>query len=82
MNQARLQKGQREKARREKAAAKSARKQARRDESEPEVAPPTSEEASVLAQLAALHERFDAGEVTFDEFELAKAELTECLDVG
>ncbi|MET0143892.1 MAG: hypothetical protein ABW328_03780 [Ilumatobacteraceae bacterium] len=82
MSQARFQKQQREKARREKAAAKFARKQERRDGKEPEGAPITaSEEAATLAQLAALHARFDAEEMTFEEFELAKSQLTERLDV-
>jgi len=73
---------QREKERRERAAAKSARKEERREGVQPEVAPITpSEEASVLAQLAALHARFEAEEITFEEFEVAKAELTERLEV-
>jgi hypothetical protein len=39
------------------------------------------DQAIVLAELAELHERFDAGLITFDDFELAKQELTDQLDV-
>jgi hypothetical protein len=82
VSQARFQKQQREKARREKAAAKSARKQERR--SDRDDTPPTtsaSEEAEVLTELAALHARFESGEITFDEFVTAKEELTQRLDI-
>jgi hypothetical protein len=82
VSQARFQKQQREKARREKAAAKWARKQARsseRDEAPP--APPAFDEAEVLAELAALHARFDAGEIPFEDFVTAKEDLTQRLSV-
>jgi hypothetical protein len=36
----------------------------------------------VLAELASLHARFEADEITFDDFELAKAELMERLRVN
>ena len=82
MSQARFQKQQREKARREKAAAKWARRQERR--SDRNDAPPrtaASEEAEVLTELAALHARFDAGEIPFDDFVTAKEELTQRLNI-
>lgn len=82
MNQARFQKQQREKARREKAAAKWARRQARsneRDDATP--SPPAFDEAEVLIDLAALHARFDAGEIPFEDFVTAKEELTQRLNI-
>lgn len=81
MSQARFQKQQREKARRERAAAKWARR-AERDNATPPEPQPLRDQATVLAELAALHERFDAGLITFDDFEGAKQELTEQLDVS
>ena len=39
------------------------------------------DQAAVLADLTALHERFDAGQLTFDDFEAAKQQLMEQLDV-
>lgn len=85
MSQARFQKMQREKARQEKAAAKAARREARQIESEnaDEAAPPDdADQAAVLAELAALHERFEAGDVTFDDFTEAKEALTERLHIS
>jgi hypothetical protein len=78
MNQARFQKQQREKARREKAAAKWARKEARATAAADEVpadAPAELDEEKVLAQLAELHQSFEAGTITFEDFEDAKADL-------
>lgn len=72
MNQARFQKQQREKARREKAAAKFARKEARAtaaDEGDPADGPAMLDEETVLTQLAELHQRFEAGTITFEDFE-------------
>ena len=82
MSQARFQKQQREKARREKAAAKFAKKAERREEESPP-APSLSDadQAALLAELAALHARFDAGEIEFDDFTEAKDDLTRRLDV-
>jgi hypothetical protein len=81
MSQARFQKQQREKARREKAAAKSARRVERREAANADDEPATQiDEAVVLAQLAELHERFDAGAITFDDFSDAKEALIGQLD--
>lgn len=82
MNQARFQKQQREKARREKAAAKWARRDERREAASAEEPPAaTVDEAAVLARLAALHEQFEAGAITFEDFSDAKEELIRQLDV-
>jgi hypothetical protein len=87
MSQARFQKRMREKARQDKARAKRARKQNRAEEAEEaEVAsqgdePPAAPEPVVLDQLAALHERFEADEIDFEEFEQRKHELFAQLDV-
>lgn len=76
MSQARFQKQQREKARREKAAAKWERREERREAKPSDAEPLTAaDEAAVLAALAALHEQFDAGTVTFDDFSVARDEL-------
>ena len=82
MSQARFQKQQREKAQREKAAAKWAKREERRDakQAQEPVAPPTDQTA-VLAEVADLHARFEAGEVEFDDFVDAKEQLMARLDV-
>ena len=82
MNQARFQKQQREKARKEKAAAKEARREERRsaDESTDEPVDAVDQDV-VLAELAALHQRYEAGEVEFEDFLEAKDELTARLDI-
>jgi Gas vesicle protein G len=83
MSQARFQKQQRERAKREKAQAKAARKEERAAAQPVEggaaVLPP---QAGVLEDLAALHRRFDDGDIEFEDFEAAKQELLERLDVG
>ncbi len=78
MSQARFQKQQREKARREKAAAKLVRREERRSgEADAADQPSTpAEQAGVLDELAALHSRFSAGTVSFEDFEAAREELT------
>jgi hypothetical protein len=83
MSQARFQKQQREKARREKAAAKWARRVERREAANAadDVVTQPADEAKVLTELAELHERFDAGAITFDEFTDAKDALIGRLDV-
>jgi hypothetical protein len=81
VSQARFQKQQREKARRERAAAKSARRVERNNAATVELPAPVPDQAVVLADLAELHERFDAGQMTFEDFEIAKEQLTEQLDV-
>lgn len=82
MSQASFQKQQRERARKERAAAKAARKEERRAEVVPDEAPTTAtDEAKVLDALAALHARFEAGGMAFEDFEAARDELTARLSV-
>lgn len=81
MSQARFQKQQREKARRERAAAKWAKRAERANADAPEPAEPVREQADVLAELATLHARFDAGEMSFEDFEITKQQVTDQLDV-
>ena len=47
----------------------------------PEPAAPARDQSAVLADLAAVHARFDAGEMTFEDFEVTKQRLTEQLEV-
>lgn len=79
MSQARFQKQQRERTKRERAAAKEARKEERREEKAAEEPGEAVDEAAILAELAALHERYDAGDIEFDDFLTAREELTERL---
>lgn len=79
MSQARFQKQQRERTKRERAAAKTARREERREEKAAEGPGETVDEAAVLAELAALHERYDAGDIEFDDFLAAREELTDRL---
>jgi hypothetical protein len=82
MSQARFQKQQREKARREKAAAKWARRVERREATPSSDVPvPPIDEAAVLAELADLHQRFETGAITFEDFSDAKDALIGRLDV-
>lgn len=85
MSQAKMQKRQREKAQRERAAAKRERRATRAAEggesTDPGDAAPTQPQGEVLAQLAALHQRFADDEIDFDTFDAAKAELLAQLDV-
>lgn len=78
MSQAKFQKRMREKARQEKAEAKRQRKEERAAEAEAaadEPAEPVAPQDEVLAQLAALHQRFDDDQIDFDDFEERKQEL-------
>ena len=81
MSQARFQKQQREKARRERAAAKFARKEERREQKAEPTTTSSADQAALVADLAALHERFDKGELELDDFLAAKDDLTERLQI-
>ena len=82
MSHARFQKQQREKARREKAAAKQDRRDLRREEkATTDGDAPALDQADVVAQLSALHARYDAGEIELDEFIEAREALTQQLTV-
>lgn len=78
MSQADFAKRQRERAKKEKLAAKNAKKEERRSTRDASPSPDGApvDEGAVLAELAALHARFDAEEIDFDTFAEAKAELT------
>lgn len=82
MSQASFAKRQREKERRERAAAKAERRAERAaaaaERPEAETLPPATEEA-LLAALADLHARFEAGDIEFEEFAEAKEQITEKL---
>jgi len=83
MSQASFQKQQREKARRERTAAKMAKRAERGAATEAEAEPlaPPADQGAVLVELADLHQRFENGDITFDDFEVTKQQLTEQLDV-
>jgi hypothetical protein len=85
MSQAKMQKRQREKAQRERAAAKRERRATKAAEGGESTddgdAAPVQPQGEVLAQLAALHQRFADDQIDFDTFEAAKAELLAQLDV-
>ncbi len=84
MGNARSTKRDIERARLEKAAAKRERREGR---SVMEAAPATEvigareSQEEILAALAVLHERFERGSVTFDDFEADKSELMRRLRV-
>jgi hypothetical protein len=70
-------------ARRDRAAAKAARRDERKNAaSEDTTDQQPAEQDAVLAELAALHARFDAGELEFEAFEAARQELTERLHIS
>ena len=74
---------QRERDKQARLAAKQEKRVARKDETDDEPVEPTPQvdEAKVLAELAALHEAYDAGNVSLDDFETRRAELTQKLTV-
>lgn len=78
-----LHKRDREKAKRERAAEKAARREDRRSSTDTTAAPMSADEqAAVVAQLAELHRRFEAEEITFDDFDEARRTLTAQLEVN
>ncbi len=79
MSQARFQKQQRERTRKERAAMKTARKEERREEKASAEPGEAVDETSILAELAALHAKYDAGEIEFDDFLTAREEITQRL---
>ena len=84
MSQASFAKRQREKERREKAEAKAVRRAERAATSSTEERPPplpAADEDALLTQLAALHARFDEGDMDFEDFAAAKQQITERLQV-
>ena len=87
MANARTRKREIDKAKRERAANKREKRQERLTEDEAaaaETAGPTSSqpnEGGVLAALEALHQRYDAEQISFEEFEEARTELLSRLNV-
>ena len=83
MSQASFAKRQREKERREKAEAKAVRRAERQATPAEERPPPlpAADEDALLTQLAALHARFDEGDMDFEDFAAAKQQITERLQV-
>ena len=63
------------------AAAKWAKRVERGNAEVPEPSGPIRDQSAVLAELADLHARFEAGGMSFEDFEATKQELTEQLDV-
>ena len=64
-----------EAAKRDKAARKQERKTLRAEEPGAEEAGGTGDATSVIESLRLLHERFEAGQINFDDFEQSKQEL-------
>ena len=64
-----------EAAKRDKAARKQERKTLRAEESGEADAGGAGDASGVIESLRLLHERFEAGQIGFDDFELAKQEL-------
>lgn len=82
--QATFGKLQRERDKKAKAAAKRERRVARPDDEpaeEPQAPSREHDEAATLAALAALHQSFDDGDVSMDDFEKRRDELTSRLRV-
>jgi hypothetical protein len=81
MSQASFAKRQREKARQEKAAAKAERRAERQASAESADTPtqPPVEESALLEELAALHARYDNGDIDLEDFLAAKDDLTQRL---
>lgn len=83
MSRPSFQKRDREKARRERTVAKAAKREERRNTIEPEAEPLSADEQDrILAELAELHRRFADEQISFEDFDDAKRELTRRLDVG
>jgi hypothetical protein len=72
---------QRERDKKAKALEKAERRAARQEERPQETVVKAADQDAVLAALAELHERFDAGAVAIDEFEERRDELTSRLRV-
>jgi hypothetical protein len=74
----------REQAKREKAAAKREDRRQRAENqpaAEESTPPPNVSTEDLLARIAALHEQFEAGTISYDDFEATKADLMAQLPV-
>jgi hypothetical protein len=76
---------QRDRDKQAKARAKQERRAERAEQGEEDgddvATPPEADQATVLAQLADLHAAFDDGQISFDDFEVRRQELTSKLRV-
>jgi hypothetical protein len=82
MSNPRINKREREKAKRERAVAKAERRTERRTAGDEEpVAMTATDETALLAELADLHRRFDAEEIEFDDFAAEKEQIMGRLQV-
>jgi hypothetical protein len=82
MSNPRINKREREKAKRERAVAKAERRTERRTAGDDEaVAITPTDETALLAELADLHRRFDAEEIEFDDFVAEKEQIMGRLQV-
>jgi hypothetical protein len=79
----RFAKREREKAKQERSARKRERRDLRRagDGEQTGEAPAARSQDEVLAELAVLHDEHESGRVSFDDFEVAKADLLAQLHV-
>jgi len=86
MSTGRFAKRDREKARQERAAQKRAKRFGGREDDGTEASPATDAPArpqdDVLAALAALHEAYEAERMSFEDFELARADLMAQLHIN
>ena len=79
-NRSSFEKRERDKAKKARAAAKREKRGTKPGETEGDedtetVAAPVVDEGQVLAQVAALHQKFDDGDIEFEEFEERRNEL-------
>jgi hypothetical protein len=72
---------QRERTKKEKAAAKAERRAARLEDTVETPGAGPANEAAVIAELEALHERYDAGDLSLEDFETRRNALLSRLTV-
>jgi hypothetical protein len=73
---------QRERTKKEKAAAKAERRAARAEDVDETTDGRAPNEAAVIAELEALHERYDAGALSLEDFEARRNDLLSRLTIG
>jgi hypothetical protein len=82
MSNPRINKRQREMAKREKAAAKAERRTDRRNEADDKSTTSATDQDALIAELAAVHRRFEANEISLDDFIAARELITERLHIA
>jgi hypothetical protein len=82
MSNPRINKRQREMAKREKAAAKAERRTDRRNDADEKIATTATDQDALIAELAEVHRRFEADEITLDNFIAARQLITERLHIA